>query len=321
MKKLGALLTLGTALGAGAGLYAANNYLHKALIHRHFELPSAVTKFITENEKDESESERIYEENMKWLTDYGYELHHIISDRGQKLQGYLMRPEKPSDVYVFGAHGYRSDGKGEWCHFAKHYVEELGFNLFFVDHQAAGESEGEYIGFSSHESKDCLKWLRYMTEAFGEDIRIILHGISMGSATVMLMTGSDSLVPNVKFTIADCGFTSAMDEFNYKIDTLNLPFKRIVPMVNVINRKKAGYDFQEDTNALGAVANAKVPVLFVHGADDKFVPTHMVYLLYDACTSEKDLLVVPGAEHAVSYRTDKAAYEAKMDEFIEKYIK
>ena len=319
MKKLGALLAFGAA--SGAATYAMSSYLQKALIARSFRMPQAVNGFISQNSKDETENERIYKDNMKWLLNYGYEVHYIVNDRGQKLQGYLMRPEKPSDVYVFGAHGYRSDGRGEWCHFAKHYVEELGFNLFFVDHQAAGESEGEYIGFSSHESKDCLKWLGYMTETFGEDIQIILHGISMGSATVMLMTGNDALVPNVKFTIADCGFTSAMDEFNYKIDTLRLPFRPIIPLVNAINRKRAGYDFQEDTNALGAIANAKVPVLFVHGDADKFVPTHMVYLLYDACTSEKDLLIVSGAEHAVSYRTDKAAYEEKMNEFIEKYIK
>lgn len=319
MKKLGTLLALGTA--AGATVYAMSSYLQKALIGRSFEMPKAVNSFITQNSDTESENERISKENKDWLMNYGYELHHIVSDRGHKLQGYLMRPSEPSDVYVFGAHGYRSDGKGEWCHFAKHYVEELGFNLFFVDHQAAGESEGEYIGFSSHESKDCLKWLKYMTETFGEDIQIILHGISMGSATVMLMTGSEDLVPNVKFTIADCGFTSAMDEFSYKIDTLKLPFKPIIPLVNAINRKRAGYDFQEDTNALGAVAKAKVPVLFIHGADDKFVPTHMVYLLYEACTSEKDLLIVPGAEHAESYRVGKEAYDSKTDEFIARFIK
>ena len=87
----------------------------------------------------------------------------------------------------------------------------------------------------------------------------------MGSATVMLMTGNENLPENVKFTVADCGYTSAMDEFNYKIDTLKLPFRPIIPIVKVINRKKAGYDFQKDTNALAAVKNARVPILFIHG--------------------------------------------------------
>lgn len=317
MKKLGAVLALGAA--AGAGFYAMNNYLHKALIHRDFEIPEAVSKFISET--DENDLEELYNAGMQWITDYGYELHHMVNDRGQKLQGYLMRPEKPSDVYVFGSHGYRSDGKGEWCYFAKHYVEELGFNLFFVDHQAAGESEGELIGFASHESKDSLKWLNYMTENFGEDIQIILHGISMGSATVMLMSGNDKLPSNVKFTIADCGYTSAFDEFTYKIDSLKLPLKPLMPALCAINRKRAGYDFRKDTNALEAVKNAKVPMLFIHGDKDDFVPTYMVYLLHNACSAEyKDIFIVAGADHARSYHVDKKGYEAKVDEFIEKFI-
>lgn len=317
MKKTGALLALGAV--AAAGVCTANNMLHKALIRRDFKIPDAVSNFISET--GEGERTDIYKENMQWMTDYGFEIHHIINDRGHKLQGYLMKPQKPSDVYVFGSHGYRSNGKDEWCYYAKHYVEESGFNLFFVDHQAAGESEGEYIGFSSFESRDCLKWLSYLTDTFGSEIKIILHGISMGSATVMLMSGNENLPPNVKFTIADCGFTSAMDEFTYKIETLKLPFKSLVPFINSMNLKKVGYDFQKDTDALEAVKNARVPMLFIHGADDKFVPTHMVYLLHHACTAEyKDILVVPGADHAESYQVDKKAYEGKIKEFVDRFI-
>lgn len=312
---------VGTAALVGAAAYGASDALFKALIARRFKVPKAVSKFITEKE-DGSENvlENSYKTNMKWLENYGYERHTIISDRGQRLQGYLMRPKKTSDVYVFGSHGYRSDGKGEWCYFAKFYLEEMGYNFFFVDHQSHGESEGEYIGFASHEHKDCLKWLGYMNDNFGKDIRIILHGISMGSATVMLMTGNERLPENVKFTIADCGYTSAMDEFDYKIDTLKLPFRPIIPIVKAINHKRAGYDFQEDTNALDAVKNARVPVLFIHGDKDLFVPTKMVYELYDACTTEKDLLVVEGADHAKSYHIDKAGYEARVKAMVEKYL-
>ena len=319
MKKIFALL--GTAATLTAAAYGVSDALFKALITREFKVPKAVSKFITE--KDEGSSnplENKYKECMQYINDYGFERHEIISDRGQKLRGYLMRPEKPSDVYVFGSHGYRSDGKGEWCYFAKFYVEEMGYNFFFVDHQSHGESEGEYIGFASHEHKDALKWLRYMNDTFGKDIKIFLHGISMGSATVMLMTGNNDLPDNVKFTVADCGYTSAMDEFSYKIDTLNLPFKPLVPVISAINHKRAGYDFQKDTDALSAVKKARVPMLFVHGDKDLFVPTKMVYELYDACTSEKELFVVAGADHAKSYHIDKDGYEARVRAMIEKYL-
>ena len=261
-KQLFALAGVTAAVGGAA--YGFSDILFRSLISRNFRVPKAISMFITEKEeKGENPLEEKRWQGMKYLMRYGFERHTITSDRGQKLRGYLMRPAKPSDVYVFGSHGYRSDGKGEWCYFAKFYVEEMGYNFFFVDHQSHGESEGEYIGFASHEHKDCLKWLSYMNDTFGSDIRIILHGISMGSATVMLMTGNDALPENVKFTVADCGYTSAMDEFSYKIDTLNLPFKSIVPLVGVINRKRAGYDFQKDTDALGAVKKARVPMLFI----------------------------------------------------------
>ncbi len=321
MKKAGAIIAMG-ATACGIGFYKLNEWIFDALVNRDFSVPPALGKLITKSEGNDDEKENIYRSNMKWLLDYGFERYTMVNDRGMKLRGYLMKPEKESKVYVFGSHGYRSDGKGEWCHYAKHYVEELGYNMFFVDHQAAGESEGQYIGFSSFESKDALKWINFMTEEFGSDIQIILHGISMGSATVMLMTGSGELPENVKFTIADCGFTSAYDEFAYSLESMKVPSFPLIPLINSINTKKAGYDFRKDTNALDAVAKAKIPMLFVHGGRDDFVPTYMVYLLHNACASEyKDLLIIPEADHAQSYRFGKAEYDKKIDEFIERFIK
>lgn len=318
VKKAG--LFIAAAALTGGVAYTASDALFRALIAREFKIPKGVSRFITQGGESDSEADKLRKANMAYLEQYGYERHSIVSNRGHKLCGYLMRPEKPSDVYVFASHGYRSDGKGEWCYFTKFYVEQMGYNLFFVDHQSHGESEGEYIGFASHEHKDCLKWLRYINDTFGKDIKIILHGISMGSATVMLMSGSEELPSNVVFTVADCGYTSAMDEFNYKIETLNLPFRPIIPIVCHINRKKAGYDFQKDTNALGAVKKSHVPILFIHGDKDDFVPTKMVYELYDACSTEKDLLIVEGADHAKSYYINKEGYEAKIKAFVQKYV-
>ena len=320
MKKAGAALAL--CATAGIGLYTLHECIFKGLIDRNFVIPDSINKLISQTDDEyKAEEMQAIKRNMKWLNGYGFEKYSMVNDRGQKLQGYLMRPAKESKIYVFGAHGYRSDGKGEWCHYAKHYVEDLGYNIFFVDHQAAGESDGRYIGFSSYESKDCLKWLDFMNETFGDDIQIILHGISMGSATVMLITGSGKLPSNVKFTIADCGFTSAYDEFSTKLKMLHMP-KLSLDLINVINKKKAGYDLHADTNALAAVAKAEIPMLFIHGDKDDFVPTYMVYQLHYACSSEyKDILIVPGADHAQSYRFGKELYEAKVDEFIERFIK
>lgn len=317
MKKSSLMLAAGAALVTGA--CAATEIIYRALIHRSFELPESIEMAFSEVESIDREAKA--EECIKWVNDYGYEKHYIINKDGNKLVGYHMKPKKSSNVFVFASHGYRSDGIGEWCYFAKYYVEQLGFNLFFVDHQAAGESEGNKIGFGSFEARDCLQWFRYLNETFGSDIEIMLHGMSMGSATVMIVCGSEDLPSNVKFAVADCGYTSAFDEFSYKMENLNIPSKPLVPIINKINKIRSGYDFDKDTNALQGVKKAKLPMLFIHGSGDKFVPTYMGYLLYENCASEhKDILIVKGADHAESYNTDKDSYEGKIAEFCTEFL-
>ncbi len=158
----------------------------------------------------------------EWLNDQTFENYSITNVDGNKLKGYLLKADKPSDVYVFGSHGYRCWGKREFRLMAKFY-HDLGFNVFIVDHQAHGESEGKYIGFGSHESRDAMQWLKFMTDTFGSDIQIILHGVSMGCATVMMMSGNPDLPKNVKFTVADCGYTSPWAEFDYQLKNAHVP--------------------------------------------------------------------------------------------------
>jgi alpha-beta hydrolase superfamily lysophospholipase len=319
MKKSTLLFGALTATAVTAAV--ANEWIYRALIYADFQVPKALSRSLSEYKPIDGK-EIIRRKNIEWLEEYGYERHFIINADGNKLTGYLVRPEKESNVYVFCSHGYRNKGRPEWCFYVRHYVEELGFNMLFVDHQGAGESEGKYVGFSSFESRDSLQWLGYMNETFGDDIEIFLHGISMGSTTVMLMTGSDKLPENVRFTIADCGFTSALDEFTYKLTNLGLPKKPIIPIICEYNKKRAGYDFGKDTNALEAVGRAKIPMLFIHGSADKFVPTYMVHQLFDACSAPyKDKLIIEGADHAESYLIGKETCEKKMNEFIEKFIR
>ncbi len=259
------------------------------------------------------------DERGVWFNEQKFEEFEMINDRNYRLRAYLLKSEKPSNVYAFCSHGYRSSGKGEFYLITKYY-HDLGYNVFLVDHQASGESDGKYIGFGYYEYRDCLKWLDYMLEVFGSDIQIILHGISMGSATVMMMNG-ENLPENVKFTVADCGYTSAYNQFLHNAKSMHLPKFPVVNFANAFNRRISGYDFK-DANPIDAIKKAKLPMLFIHGANDDFVPTYMAGELYEACTSEdKKMLIVEGAAHAESYPTDSAAYEAMINEFIAEYIK
>lgn len=315
--KLSSLLKLGV-FGAGA-VCGAGVLVDDLLVHRKFELPEALKTFFSGT--DMSETRVMADDLTAWLENYGYERLTLTNKDGLKLAGYLMRPAEPSDIYVFCSHGYRCNGKREFCGFVQYYLSR-GCNVLIVDHRASGESEGTYIGFGYYEAQDSLQWLDYLNETYGKDISIIVHGVSMGSATVMLMSGSDDLPENVKLIIADCGFTSAWDEFEAKLDGMKIPRWPLLPLVNAVNRYVAGYDFKTDTDAVAAVKKARVPMLFVHGTADGFVPCDMVYDVYGACASEhKELLLVEGAQHAGSVVTDPVAYEAKLDEMIDKYVR
>lgn len=310
-------LILGT-VGIAAAAYGTWTLIDELLFNKKMVMPPEMGAKVSGC--DMSHLRELLTNNLKWVEDYGYEKHYIMSDRGEGLVGYLMKAKEPSNVYVFGAHGYRSYGKKEFCGFAQYYLSR-GINVFFPDHIASGESDGTHCTFGYYEREDCLKWLKYMTDHFGEDIKIILHGVSMGSATVCMMSGRNNLPANVKFTVADCGFTTAKELFKFKMDGLGIPDVGLLRGVNFANRINHGFDFR-DIAPVECVQNARVPMLFVHGKEDNLVPSYMAQVLYDNCSNpNKDILIVEGADHAQAHVGGKEEYEAKIDKFIERFVK
>ncbi len=315
-KKIIGIAALGAFAAAG---YGALSFAGDLLFKRGCVPPAEFTEKLVDCDKTHLGD--YLQSNLQWVEDYGYDRHFMISDRGEKLVAYHLKPEKESKVFVFAAHGYRSYGKKEFCGVGQYYIEK-GFNLFIVDHVASGESEGEYCTFGYNETKDCLKWLDYMTETFGKDIKIILHGVSMGAATVMRMSGSGLLPENVKMTVADCGFTSGPDFFTYRVNKINnrIPAKALVKAWNNANKSRTGFDLY-NVEPVKSVKDATLPMLFIHGEEDGLVPCFMVYELYESCGSEnKDLLVVADADHAQSYMVGKEKYTNKLGGFIDSYI-
>ncbi|MCR5208538.1 MAG: alpha/beta hydrolase [Eubacterium sp.] len=257
-------------------------------------------------------------ESMKWVDEQDIETITMLSDRGEELKGFMLMVDEPSKKFCVFAHGYRASHRGDSANFFKYYHDK-GFNYLAVDHTASGESGGDWVGFDYYESQDMLKWLNYLIDRFGEDIIITLHGVSMGGATVCKM--ADKIPPQVKLIVADCPYTSAIDEFTSVAGGAGL--KRTAPYfvkaMNFLNKKLAGYDLN-DTDVRESVKNSKVPMLFVHGGSDDFVPTYMGEELYNLCNNEKDIFIVPPAKHAESIVQDTEGYFAKLDEFIGKYI-
>ena len=242
----------------------------------------------------------------------------IDSEDGLKLHGTWF-PVGDETKVVICFHGYTSQGMNDYIGLSGYYLKR-GYSMLLVDERAHGQSEGEYIGFGCLDRKDAMEWIRWVLEACGEEVQILLHGTSMGGSTVLMTSGLE-LPSQVKGIVSDCAFTSPKDVFTHVLHTMyHLPAFPMIQIADCVNKKKAGYGLDE-CNAAREVQKATVPILFIHGDADTFVPSRMCKEIYDNCASTKQILTVPGAAHAESYYKDTAAYEQALDTFTGGMIK
>ena len=201
--------------------------------------------------------------------------------------------------------------------YAKHYYDN-GYNVLIPDLRAHGLSEGNYIGMGWDDRLDIISWINYILNE-NPNAEIILHGVSMGAATV-LMTSGEEIPSNVKAIVADCGYTSVWDEFAYQLDDLfSLPEFPILNVSSIVAKIRAGY-FLGEASSLKQVKNSKTPILYIHGDKDDFVPYYMMEELYNATSSEKEMLTIEGAEHAKASEVDPETYWNTVNNFINKYM-
>lgn len=186
------------------------------------------------------------------------------------------------------------------------------------DQRGFGLSEGRQTTMGQKEQYDILNWIRFLnrTEKPGQ---IILFGVSLGASTVLLTAGR-SLPKNVTAVIEDCGYTSVYEEFKYNLKQLfRLPAFPFLPIVDSITRIKDGWSLRKDADCVRAVRRARIPILFIHGSADAFVPFYMQDELFEAATCPKEKLVIYGAGHAECMSVDPVLYWESVDRFLHKY--
>ena len=231
-----------------------------------------------------------------------------------KLHGVLLKNGDGKKL-IIEVHGFRSSPQHDFIA-AFPYFYNKGYSILMIDMRAHGESEGTYITYGVHERCDLRDWVYFAMEKLGTDIEIVLHGISMGASTV-LMTSALDLPENVRGIIADSGYTSPYDIFVRVLEHSfhAKPFP-ILPITQLIAESKADFDFQA-ASTLDAMEENTIPVSFVHGEDDDFVPIEMSEANFAACKAEKRFVRVPGALHACGYVVDRAGCEKALDDFFD----
>ena len=255
------------------------------------------------------------EQMVQWMKEVRampHEDFYITSFDGLKLHGkyYEYAPGAPIELMF---HGYRGNSDRDLCGGVQRCFQ-VGRSCLLVDQRASSASEGHVITFGIKEHRDCLSWINFMVEHFGQDVKIILTGISMGASTVLMAAGSP-LPEQVKGVLADCGFFSAKDIICKVIRQLKFPSKLVYPFVRLGAWVFGGFD-PESFSAVEAVTKATVPVIFFHGEEDAFVPVEMSRENFDACASRKAFITTPGAGHGLCYPVDPEGYLQALRDFF-----
>lgn len=240
----------------------------------------------------------------------------IDSDGGPRLHAYYAPADSAAGTAVI-VHGY-TDNALRMMMIGRMYREELHYNILLPDLQNHGQSEGESIQMGWKDRLDVIRWTQVAHELFA-DSTMVLHGISMGAATVMMVSG-ETLPAYIRAFVADCGYTSVWEQFAKELKSqFGLPAFPLLNIASGICDLRFGWNFKE-ASAIGQITRNERPTLFIHGDRDDYVPTEMVYRLFEAKKQGvKELWIAPDTDHAHAYRNHPAEYTSLVRAFLDSY--
>ncbi|MFZ2484244.1 MAG: alpha/beta hydrolase [Streptococcus parauberis] len=235
-----------------------------------------------------------------------------MTNRGKRQAAFYLPANQKTNKTVIVVHGFTTNKEN-----MKPYAmlfHDLGYNVLVPDNESHGESQGKLIGFGWNDRKNVIAWSNMLIKD-NQESQITLFGLSMGAATVMMASG-EQLPTQIHQIIEDCGYSSVWDELKFQAkDMYGLPAFPILYEVSAISKVRAGFTYGE-ASAVKQLEKNKLPVLFIHGSKDDFVPTNMVYDLYKATRGPKELLIINGAKHAQAYETDMKKYKEGVSNFL-----
>lgn len=310
-------LTAGAAAISAASSYLTTKYMMSVALDREVpKAPKGAEKLIMGNgpaqdfiDAMEEASEKLASEENETVT--------ITAHDGIKIVGHWIPCENPKRILI-AMHGWRSSWHRDFGMIAD-FWRSNGCSVLYAEQRGQGESGGDSMGFGLTERYDCLDWVNYINSRFGTNLPIYLCGVSMGAATVLMAAGLD-MPENVCGICADCGFTSPDAIWRHVMnDNMHIRYGGFMSAVaNEICKQKTDFG-ANDCSTVEALKHTDIPVFLAHGTDDTFVPVTMTYENYKSCASPKRLLIVPGADHGMSYFVEKDNYEAAVKDFWQQF--
>lgn len=242
----------------------------------------------------------------------------VVMPSGKRHHAYYMRTANACGRTAVMVHGYK-DAAVKFLYFMRMYNRDLGYNVLMPDLHGHGLSDGGEIQMGWKDADDVLYWTSVAEEIFrceNQPSRMIVHGVSMGAATTMNLSGKDNVPEYIKGYIEDCGYTSVWDEFSMQLkEMFGLPSFPLLHSTNLLCRMKYGWDFKE-ASPIESISRCTRPMLMIHGDKDAFVPFSMFQPLVDAKPEPKMTWVAPGSEHAMAFHDHPEEYTALVRSFL-----
>ncbi len=254
----------------------------------------------------------------EWCDEVGAKDIAIKSFDGYWLHSYIAENPGHTDKFAIICHGYTSRAKEMGFYAEKFYKK--GFSCLLPSARCHDSSEGKFIDMGWLQRLDLLNWISYLNEEFGNP-QIVLMGVSMGAAAVMMASG-ENLPPNVKCAIEDCGYSSIKEQFEHTLKNMvQIPKQPIMFSADLVTSCKTGIHLNRDGYCTEQLKKCKIPMLFIHGTNDRYVPFWMLDKNYEAHPGIKEKFVVTGGSHASNAWQGGDAYWDKVMSFTEKFIK
>lgn len=247
----------------------------------------------------------------RFYTEYDKNIRKAINFKmndGYIINGdYILAPG--SKKFVVCVHGYTTNREAEMEY--AHIFLRLGFSVIIYDQRGHGDNAPSKTMMGKIEALDLSTIIDQVYEKFGADIKIGLHGVSMGAATIMLVT---KYRQDFMFIIEDCGYIDFKSVVRKEVSNKHLPSWLFSPLIFIAARLVYHFNLN-DASIKKDIKNIKVPTLIFHGTIDESVVISNAYYLNDNLEC-KHKLVEYRCKHANSLSDNREDYEKQIKDFI-----
>ena len=308
------IVTGSVALAAGAAALAGEAFYNFALKKKKKRKPLGK---IAKNQTPDKPLQEQGDKRQEWVDEVNAEDVTVTSFDGLTLHAYLAENPGHTDKFAIILHGYTGHAR-EMGFYGEKYFSK-GYSVLLPSARCHDESEGEFIDMGWYQRIDIQDWIRMINKRYNSP-QIVLMGVSMGGAAVMMACG-EGLPSNVICAIEDCGFSSIKEQFDHTLkNMMQIPSQPLMTCANFVTHFKTGIDINKDGYSTKSLQNCKIPMLFIHGTADKFVPFWMLDKNYNAHPGPKQKYIVVGATHASAAWQGGQEYWDTVFAFVESFV-